>query len=854
MTIPWSHLGLTTFVLAAEEQTIICSEGNPTSQDHSELALPHLAYAETNIDGESTVVNLRLLAQLLLPTLPDHRLAALANHFAIPQASSESDTPCAVTRRLLELACSRQPAVCRSLAQLVGGATGELLERCALHHSPTGYSDRVAEPDMETSPSPLPASVHRFAELERVFLPGGVMADRIAAYEHRPAQIEMAVDVATAMGGGGTVLVEAGPGTGKTFAYLVPILLYLAEHPSARAVLSTRTRHLQDQLYEKDLPQLVASLAPGLRCALVKGRENYICIRRWNHFLQERPLPLQRAHGQGKAQSTIHPETVAVSVLMSWLSDTRTGDIEENAVFQSLDGHRELWAKLRDDPLHCPAAACPHYEDCFSFRARRAARAARLVIANHSLVMSDLASAGRLLGPYEILVADEAHSLEAAARDAFTYTLTSTVIERLLRDLESRSGRKRSGWIQRISTTLPTADVAALRRQYKLIDQGNHSLFDELDKLIPRTTPDRSPSFEAVERSAQTLAEQLRLLSRLVLSATEPLEDAEPIREGELLSGAAEEAAGVLLHLLVSPRSDDEVHWYERTADRLTLHAAPIEVGPILGRTLYPKLDSLVLTSATLAPSHQFGYIRQSLGLDASPHPTIEKIVPGSFDYAHRMTVVEARFAPSVSAESDYATTISELLATMHKATPRNTLVLFTSNRMLNEVRTRLPRSLPVLAQGTDGSKQGITRRFRQHPHGILLATGSFWEGIDLPGRQLEVLIITRLPFSVPTEPVFAAQAERAAHAGRDPFLDLALPLAVLRFRQGIGRLIRTESDAGMVIITDTRISQRRYGAAFRESLPVPMISADTPAAIVRRLTQQFSQDGPSIDRPTRRG
>ena len=852
MTVPWSRLGLARFALVTDNTAVVYDEGTPAPHLSPEDTTPHLSYSETAV-GTTTVVNLRQLAQVLLPSLSDHRLAALADAFA---ASSNDDVPevaYTVLIGLLRVAMSYDPRVSRSLARCVGGATGDLLERCALERGETPPTGHPAAPAEATPPNPA-APLVRLEDAASLFLPGGLMEGQIDSYEQRPAQAEMAQDVGTVLQDGGTLLIEAGAGTGKTFAYLVPLLLYLTDRTSARAVVSTRTRHLQDQLYEKDLPRLISTFAPGLRCALLKGRENYLCIRRWNQFQQERPLPLHAfPDRKGAAQPSLD-ENLAVASLTSWLATTHTGDIEENAVFQSLPGHRQLWARLRDDPLHCPASACSHYEECFSFRARRAARAARLVVANHSLVMSDLAAAGRLLGPYEVLVTDEAHSLEAATRDAFTYTLTRTVVERLLRDLEAGSGRRRTGWIPRAALSLDAAKVKALRHLCKTIDQGNRELFAQLDKLLPPAAQDRSPMLDILVQPSQAAAEQLRSLSRLVITAAESIDDAESVREAELLSAATEEAASVLLHLLVSPRSSDEVYWYERFPGRLALHASPIEVGPILERTLYPKLDSLVLTSATLAPSQRFTYIRQSLGLRGSPQPITDKIVLGSFDYAQRMAALEARFAPSVRSQSDYADAVSDLLVKLHTTVPRNTLVLFTSNQMLNEVRARLPKSLPVLAQGTHGSKQGITHRFRQQSHAILLATGSFWEGIDLPGRQLEVLVITRLPFSVPSEPIFAAQAERAAKQGRDPFLDLSLPLAVLRFRQGIGRLIRTEEDAGTVIITDTRISQRRYGVAFRESLPVPLLPANTAEDIADRIAERFSKGTRPIDRSAQSG
>ena len=848
MTVPWSRLGLAQFVLVTGNTAVVYDKGVPAPRLSPEDTVPRLSYGEPDL-RHPTAIDLQLLAQVLLPSWPDHRLPALADSFATSSGSDVSEVAYAVLNSLLRIAMTYNPRVSRSLARCVGGATGDLLERCALEATKESpVRDPAPSPDNGT-PTDRDVSPIRLEDAASVFLPGGLMETQIASYEHRPAQVEMAQDVGTILRDGGTLLIEAGAGTGKTFAYLVPLLLYLTDRTSARAVVSTRTRHLQDQLYEKDLPRLISTFAPGLRCALLKGRENYLCIRRWNQFQQERPLPLDAPPERNGRKKSPLDESLAVAVLTSWLATTKTGDIEENAVFQSLPGHRQLWARLHDDPLHCPAAACSHYEECFSFRARRAARAARLVVANHSLVMSDLAAAGRLLGPYEVLVTDEAHSLEAATRDAFTYTLTRTVIERLLRDLETGSGRRRSGWIPKAALSLDATQLKTLRQQCKTIDQGNRSLFAQLDKAIPEAVQDRSPALESLVQPAQTAAEQLRLLSRLVITATESIDDAESVREAELLSAAAEEAASVLLHLLVAPRSSDEVYWYERFPGRLALHASPIEVGPILERTLYPKLDSLILTSATLAPSRRFTYIRQSLGLNGSPQPITEKIVLGSFDYAHRMAAMEARFIPSIRSQSDYADAVSDLLVKLHATVPRNTLVLFTSNQMLNEVRTRLPKSLPVLAQGTHGSKQGITNRFRQQSHAILLATGSFWEGIDLPGRQLEVLVITRLPFSVPSEPIFAAQAERAAKQGRDPFLDLSLPLAVLRFRQGIGRLIRTEDDAGTVIITDTRISQRRYGAAFRESLPVPLLPANTAADITDRIAERFPKGTCPIDR-----
>ncbi len=805
MSIPWEAIGLSRFC-AVDGEMRVCVEGGEPRPERDCTDTPLVSYADT--DG----ISLGLLARVLLPTLSDHSLSGLCSYFRVTNRKGERIV--ALLAGLIEEGMTVFPRLLALLSRLLPGPTGDLLSALVPHAS-TSEERPPAEPTLDQgkeSPAPV-------VTVEDALSPTGPVGQGMAAFEDRPGQLEMARLVEETFSRGGKLLVEAGPGTGKTFAYLVPALIYLRDHPGTRIVVSTRTKQLQEQVYEKDIPFLIPRIAPGVKAALLKGRENYACLRQWERVLPEVMDELDR------------DLLIPLAYFAGWLFRTETGDIEENRAFLSAPRGWELWPRLADSPHRCSGPICPFYDDCFSFAARRRARAAGLVVVNHSLLLADLAADGGILGPYDYLIVDEAHSLEGTARDAFTVRLSAATLDRFLGEVH----RRRGGWTGRVPLPPDDPRISSLRELVGTLRTANLRLFTRLGDLLPSEQRGPTPALD-LGTEATRIVNLLARLRAEIEGLGEVLEDDAPdlAREAERLSVGADEIAGVY-STLFSPPQEGYVHWYERRGDGVFLHSTPLAIDRILAEALYPRAKGIVLTSATLTTDSGFSYIRQALGLAAAGERVREAVVASPFSYQEGMRIYLPRFLPPVNGDGEeYAGALSELITALAPL-ERKVLVLFTSYRLLNAVHARL--SGTVLAQGIDGPRGKLLEQFKGTKGGaVLLGTDSFWEGVDLPGEDLEVLVITRLPFPVPTDPVFSALCSRFEAEGHDPFLELSIPQAVLRLRQGVGRLIRTRADRGAVIITDRRILERGYGARFRASLPVEHISPPTLEALVRDL------------------
>jgi ATP-dependent DNA helicase DinG len=498
--------------------------------------------------------------------------------------------------------------------------------------------------------------------------------------------------------------------------------------------------------------------------------------------------------------------------LARWLFQTKTGDIEENGVFLSDPRSRELWNRLYDDPPRCLGPVCQFYDNCFSIAARRHARRADLIVVNHSLLLRDQQAEPRILGDYASLIVDEAHALEGAARHAFTETLSQRTLEGPLREIEHSPGRHPGGWIARIPLARSDARVTRIRELQEPLRKMNARFFSELARTLP---PEKRGFFPETLPKVESLLQTATALKIATEAVANAIDSQEEKHEAE---GLSEEIGGIigLFSLLFSPPAENTVHWYSRERDEVFLHASPLDVAPLLAERLYPKLEGIILTSATLSSGEGFQYIDESLGLPAAPGEKTCSVVESSFNYEERMRLYLPVFFPPVTGPlEESAEAIATSARAIADATGRKILVLFAVHEIIGDGRD-------VFAQGIDGPRSKVIERFkRAKGAAILLGTDSFWEGVDFPGSDLEILIITRLPFPVPTDPVFSALGERLSAAGKDAFLNLSLPQAILKLRQGVGRLIRTKDDHGAVIITDQRILQKGYGKLFTAALPV---------------------------------
>ena len=664
---------------------------------------------------------------------------------------------------------------------------------------------------------------------------GSPLSAAIPGFEERPEQVAMARAVVEAMNDGTRLIVEAGTGVGKSMAYLLPALLY-ASMNNKRVVVSTNTINLQEQLLEKDVPALLKALVDvdgvsvaDLKFSHLKGRANYLCLRRWHHLRQSETLS--------------DDETRLLAKCLVWLQDTSTGDRSELNL-----GHRSSaapWEKLSaQGALECFGIGGP----CFVRAARDKAAASHLVIVNHALLLSDLVAGGSLIPAHDILIVDEAHRLEDEATRRLGFELSQGRFEDHLRSLMGERGalndavaafrRSSAADTRRRSVEKVAADATAL---IPGVRQSVAQTFAALAASLAPETHDGSdlrrefritaatrsqPGWSQLEIQWENLDVSMSLLGdalhQLYLSL-EGLEEAGLVDYDGLMMELARvqqdnaELRGTLAEFIPQPKPDG-IYWVTR-AERsggVTLHSAPLEVGETLDRLLFSQKECVVMTSATLSTNGDFDHVQQRTGFVAAE----ERLLGSPFDYpkAALLCVPDNMPEPNSSA---YQQAVDGAVADAALTVGGRTMALFTSHASLQataaSVRAGLQaRGVTVLAQGIDGTPPQLVRRFLDDPASLLLGTVSFWEGVDLAGESLKVLLVARLPFSVPSEPLFEARSELY----EDPFNQYAVPQAILRLRQGFGRLIRTKTDKGVAIILDRRVLSRRYGKAFLSSLP----------------------------------
>ncbi len=713
------------------------------------------------------------------------------------------------------------------------------------------------------------------AELESLVAPGGPLSARHVGYEDRPGQREMIRRVADAYNEGGVLLVEAGTGTGKSLAYLLPAARWALDNEE-RTVISTATINLQSQLAAKDLP-LVARLLPDgedLTWALVKGRGNYLSIRR---------LGLA---AEGAAELFENDRSKELTALRDWARATDDGSLSDLPFVPA----PEVWDEVRSDPDICLRSRCPHFQQCFYQQSRRHAASARILVVNHHLLFTDLAvrratqnwTQTAVLPSYRRVVLDEAHNVEDAATSHLGVEVTRTGLYRLL----SRLDRRGKGVLAAIQDALGHAEGAPreLRRRIEervrpAVEDSRAALdlfMDVVEPLVPASawgegdavrispTPDVDPADGPTAPTAlrervidePVARDEVRERLRGLLAAFQGLErdlnqvrrqveaseDLEERLEGRLLDlRSAERRAGaaqVALKLVLEPgeRADEFVRWLEvRGRGRrrnLALAAAPIELGPVLREALWSRNPTTILSSATLTTRKRFDFMRDRLGLSddglaelAEPPRVVEALVASPFDFARQAVLAVPTDLPDAASEGDaFQVATASVVASLADATNGGLFVLFTSFRALRRVaeilRERgIDRRWPLFVHG-EGDRARLLADFVAHGDGILLGTSSFWEGVDVPGDPLRALVIQKLPFKVPTEPVTSARVEALEARGGNAFWNYMLPLAALRLKQGFGRLVRHRADRGAVVILDDRILRKRYGRYLRDSLP----------------------------------
>jgi DNA polymerase-3 subunit epsilon/ATP-dependent DNA helicase DinG len=835
------------------------------------------------------------LASVLLPHAERYSLSILAEMMGIKmeqahRALDDARATHCLFRALLHRAAGLPP---RLLKEIVGH--GERVNwpaaaffRDALEEAARHPPERRAAPRSGTVPrGPLFAATEKprpfdFAQgkplqpvAERTHLDvdklaallekGGAFETHLPGYEYRPQQVAMLRGVARALDRGDHLLVEAPTGVGKSLAYLIPAVHWAVQN-GERVVISTNTINLQEQLHRKDLPDLTRVLPFEFHAAILKGRSHYLC-----------PARLQALRRRG---ANSPDEARVLTKVLVWLIETTDGDGDE--LFLPNPAERISWRQLSADHEGCDPERCRRFQEgsCYFYNARHAAEAAHLVIVNHALLLADVAVQNRALPEYKYLIVDEAHHLEAATTSGLSFEADRASMYRLLSEIgkvgpsgqvtsilgevigRCQQARLPGEIMEQMELFVGKIGLAGVRAARQL-----GLFFDRLEEFVEEQKEGRrsqysfrlrvtsglrvQPAWETIEIAwddanaplAAIVDGMERLAKGLDDLASFDVPDADEL-QAQVLGVARRlgEARGQVSHMITQP-SSSLIYWLESSSngDRLALHAAPLHVGPLVEEHLFHKKESVVLTSATLRTSDSFDFLRERLNAWEAD----ELAVGSPFDYKNSTLVYLMNDVPEPN-QQGYQRAVEQGMTALFRATEGRALALFTSYNQLRAtlraIRAPLAQAgITVHAQGEGTSRAQLLENFRTGQRQVLLGTRSFWEGVDVPGEALSCLAIARLPFNVPSDPIFAARSETF----EQPFFEYAVPGTILRFLQGFGRLIRTRTDRGIVAVFDKRLLTKSYGQFFIDSLPDPTVHRGSLALLPRAAAEWLQVDRP---------
>jgi DNA polymerase-3 subunit epsilon/ATP-dependent DNA helicase DinG len=811
-----------------------------------------------HILNNNPVIDTYELAAVLLPGAARYNLGALGQQLGIihlgslHRALDDSKLTYAVFNKLQEIASELPIALIAELVRLSKPIHwgGNFLFQSILK-SRSGETISQTQPDwlknsrlisqmedsvgkaLEPLDPPIPLDSE---EIGAILEHGGAFAKHFKQYEKRNQQIDMLHAVTNAISTGQHLMVEAGTGTGKSFAYLIPSAIW-AQKNQQRVVISTNTINLQDQLINKDIPDLKAALGLDLKAVVLKGRSNYLCPKR---------LEALRNRGPENANTMR-----VLAKIMIWLSQNGSGDRNEINLNGPIE--KDIWMKLSSETENCHPEACLSRLGglCPYYLAKQSAQNAHLIVVNHALLLSDVAMGNRVLPDYKYLIIDEGHHIESATTNALSYRINQSDLTTLFREMGGTSTGVLGRLLVLIKELISPAEFAMadkmtqkitdlafrLEQDFKSVFQTLNlyledqrdgkpvSMYGQQERVIPATRT--QPGWTEVEITWDTTQDTLKALLSQLQSLIKAYNEVETQSKDEFFDQvdsitniirSLSETKDVLNGLISQPQAD-YIYWLDLSPrnGQISVNAAPLHIGPLMQKFLWHEKHSVILTSATLTTNGDFDYIRNRLFAEEA-----EELMVGSpFDYETSVLLYILNDIPEPNIASQYQRAVDQSLINLATHTDGRLLVLFTSYTQLRKSSETLAMPLmkadiTLYEQGQGASANALLENFKISDKAVLLGTRSFWEGVDVPGEALSVVAITKLPFDVPSDPIIAARSETF----ENPFNEYMLPEAILRFRQGFGRLIRSKSDRGVVVVYDRRVLTKAYGKLFLDSLP----------------------------------
>ena len=624
--------------------------------------------------------------------------------------------------------------------------------------------------------------------IESILEKDGMLARSLQGFEFRSSQLQMALLIQDSIRQKTPALIEAGTGTGKTFGYLVPVIL-----SGKKSVISTGTKNLQEQIYFKDIPLLHKATHLNIDAIMMKGRENYLCLHKYHQYISQSSF-LKTS------------QTKQIEKLKGWLKKTEFADRGE---IPWLSDDDTLWSALSSSSDQCLGSECLFLDGCFLGKLRSRAARAKIIIVNHHLFFADMkvkkGGFGEIIPRFQVAVFDEAHTIEEIATAYFGESLSTRQLTDLMGDLRKEIKKTRG-----VDRSRMEKGVTTIQAGIELL-KGALEGYEEKGRLDQKTISNLSqgPARE-IDRGLKLVYKDSNL-TRLKNTRIQPLLD----RAREI---------DTLLEEILKQKGSNWLNWYERRKRSLILHSSPLDISESMNELLYDKVQTSIFTSATLATNGTFDYTRSRLGL---PEETFQEICHSHFDFETQTILYIPKNLPPPNSP-DFVTQAAEEILKILKRTEGRALVLFTSYYNLNVAYQILKDKIPftIYRQG-HAPRSVLLDAFRQDIHSVLFATGSFWQGVDVPGEALSCLIIDKLPFDSPGEPIVAARIDAIRSQGHNPFMEYQVPSAIISLKQGLGRLIRKRSDRGILSILDVRIMKSRYGKFFLESLPNIPLSHD---------------------------